>query len=600
MKDKIKKFIKKITGTDSNSDNKKSASLEHGGDLTNSKIRKIVESVIEEEINFTVEHPTELSHGDYSTNIAMVLAKGKNANPRELAEVIVDKIKSKNISDIEKIEIAGPGFINFYLSKKFFEKSVNQILDSENDYGKNESLSGKNILIEYTDPNPFKQFHIGHLMSNSIGEALSRIFEWNGANVKRLCYQGDVGQHVAKAIWGMEKQKEAFPHDTDSIEDKIKFLGDTYAYGASKYEEDENSKSEINEVNKKIYNLFNEDVEKDQELKIYYDKGREWSLEHFNDIYKTLGTEFDKFIFESEVAKIGEEIVRKNTGKVFEMSDGAVVYKGEQDGLHTRVFINSIGLPTYETKDIGLAFLKEETEKFDKSVIVTASEQSEYFKVVLSALSKIDKKVSEKTDHVSHGMMRFKEGKMSSRTGNVITGMSLVDSVKELVDEKVSDRGFNEKQTEEIKDAVSIGAIKYSILKQSPGKDIIFDPEKSVSFEGDSGPYLQYTFARANSVLEKSDAKSKVSIPEEWKITDLEKILYRFPEVIENCYSDYSPQNLVTYLTLVASEFNSFYANNQILDGGADQEYKIAITKSVSNILKNGLEILAIKSPERM
>lgn len=562
-------------------------------------------------IDFSVEHPTELSHGEYSTNVAMALAKKINSNPRDVAQKIVDELKKDLPEEIDRIEIAGPGFINFYLSKVFFKKNIQQILNSETNYGRNENLKGKRVIVEYTDPNPFKQFHIGHLMSNSIGEALSRMLEWNGAEVVRVCYQGDVGMHVAKSIWGMKQLASKMPNDSASLQDKTAFLGEAYTNGANKYEDDENAKTEIHDINRQVYELYDETKSNDDpQIAEFYKKGREWSLQHFDEIYGKLGTNFSQLIFENQMAVRGVEIVTKNTSNVFEESEGAIVYRGEKDDLHTRVFINSQNLPTYEAKDLALAYYKEDelTQKygeFNKSIIVTASEQLQYMKVVIAALKKIRPEIAEKSFHITHGMMRFAEGKMSSRLGNVVTGESLIDNIAEMVAEKIAeaDRGFDAEETAKIKEIVSVGAIKYSILKQTPGKDIVFDPETSVSFEGDSGPYLQYTYTRAKSVIDKAREQgivfSDTAEPDEWQRTDLEKFLYRFPETIEQSYRELAPQIIVTLLTKIAGEFNSFYAQEQIL-GSKDEEYKLAITKSTMIVLQNGLKVLGIRVPERM
>jgi len=604
------------------------------------ELKKIIQKIVEINVDFSIEHPADLTHGDYSTNVAMVLSKQVGKNPRELADEIVKKIQQQievekqdpsinPIDYIEKVEVAGPGFINFYLEKNFFVSEIQKILHLENNFGRNKILNGKTILIEYTDPNPFKQFHIGHLMSNAIGEAISRIFEWNGAKVNRLCYGGDVGPHVAKTIWGMKQMRAAFPQDTDSLTDKTKFLGDAYVLGDKSYSEAEtgkindgipdNAKSEIDEINKKVYELFdNTKANDDHDIEVYFQKGKTWSLQHFDEIYKKLGTNFNKQIFESVTFGIGEKIIRDNTPCIFELSEGAIIYRGEEEGLHTRVFINSLGLPTYESKDIGLAHFKEDEiahklGEFDVSIIITANEQKEYFKVVLSALSKISPEIALKTKHFSHGMMKFAEGKMSSRKGNLVTGESLLDDVEEMVGEKIADRDFDLEAAEKVKQEIAVGAIKYSILKNAIGRDIVFDPKTSISFEGDSGPYLQYTYTRAKSVVEKAN-NQKIKVVDilknengslkfdlsEYDMSSLEKKIYRFPEVVENSYREFAPQQIVTFATEIASDFNTFYANTQILDGGELEEYKVAIAKATMYTLQNAMTILGIKAPERM
>lgn len=543
------------------------------------------------------EHPTGFDHGDYSTNIAMILSKELKTKPTEIAENILKEINKNKPEEIEKIEIAGPGFINFYLSKKFFVESLGQILKEEDNYGKNKSLDGEKIIIEYTDMNPFKPMHIGHLMSNSIGESLSRIIEANGVELKRATYGGDVGLHVAKCMWGILKLKSELPKD-GTLEEKAEFLGKAYVLGANAYEEDENSKKEIQELNQKIYN------KSDEEINELYDWGRKASVDYFQEIYEKLGTKFDYQFFESEMVERGMFIVEEFLKKgIFEKSDGAIVFKGENYGLHTRVFVNSQGLPTYETKELGLNKKKFETENFNKSIIITANEQSDYFKVIIKALEFIDSEIANKTKHIAHGMMRLSGGKMSSRKGNVITGESLIKDAEEKIEEKIKDREFSEEQKKEISEQVGLGAIKYSILKQTIGRDIIFDFEKSLSFEGDSGPYLQYAHTRANSVLEKAKGERIKESIEKYneETNEVEKMLYRFPEIVKRAFADYSPSHIATYLVELSGSFNGYYAKNKIVDAKDENSpYKVALTKAFKIIMKNGLNLLGIKTPSKM
>ncbi|MBI2054144.1 MAG: arginine--tRNA ligase, partial [Candidatus Staskawiczbacteria bacterium] len=491
--------------------------------------------------------------------------------------------------------VAGPGFINFFISDKIF---IDNLKNIKKDYGKGKELLNKKIILDYTDPNPFKEFHIGHLMSNAIGESLSRIFEFQGAKVKRVCYQGDVGMHVSKAMWGILQNKDNFPKDSASLSEKMNFLGSAYSMGSKKYSSDETATKEINELNKKIFERSDKQINK------LYDKGKKWSLEHFDRIYKKLGTKFDYLIFESQVSDLGKRTVEKWLKKgIFEKSEGAIVFKGEKYGLHTRVFINSEGLPTYETKDLGLAQLKHKKYRYDKSFIITGSEVNEYFKVMLRAMEEVLPELAKKTEHIGHGMMRLPEGKMSSRTGNVITGESLIEKVEQLVKEKIKDRDFLQKEKSEISKAVAVGALKYSILKQSIGSDIVYNFEKSISFEGDSGPYLQYSFARAISVLKKAKEQNiKPSLkktPNEAGL--LEKLMYYFPEVAENTSIERQPNHMAMYLTELAGIFNGYYAKTRIIDKEDEfSPYKAAITNAFTIIMKNGMRLLAIEAPEKM
>src|SRR5690606_17532830 len=252
-------------------------------------------------------------------------------------------------------------------------------------------------------------------------------------------------------------------------------LGKAYVIGNEAYESDTEAKKEIEAINKKIYDGS------DDAVNTVYEEGREESLKYFEEIYKRLNASFDYYFFESETAPIGKKIVEENMGTVFEMSDGAVVFKAEtrDPSLHTRVFVNSKGVPTYEAKDLGNAKNKYDHYPYDLSVIVTGNEIKDYFRVVLAAMKEVLPDLAKKTKHLSHGMLRLSTGKMSSRTGNIITAEELIEQVKEKV------KGEEE---------VAIGAIKYMILRQAIGSDIIFDIEKSVSTEGDSGVYLQYAY----------------------------------------------------------------------------------------------------------
>jgi arginyl-tRNA synthetase len=367
-------------------------------------------------------------------------------------------------------------------------------------------------------------------------------------------------------------------------------------FGATAYDDDPKSKLEIDEINKRLY-------AGDESLKLIYDAGRAASLAHFEEIYALLGSKFDHYFFETVTGPVGLELVRKGLEQgIFEESDGAVVYRGEKVGLHTRVFITKAQVPTYEAKDLGLAKVKADTEKFDRSVIVTANEQDQYFKVVLAALAEVMPDIAEKTVHVSHGMMILTSGKMSSRKGSVITGESLIGEMREEALTKMAERDLGEEK-QAIADAVGVAAIKFEVLKQGSGKNIVFDPAASLSFEGDSGPYLQYAHTRALSVLAKAKvekiAPSASMAPD--KITDLERVLYRFPEVVMRATKEYEPHYVTTYLTELAGMFNSWYAKEKIVDGtDPHSPYKVALTQAFATTMKNGLWVLGIQAPERM
>jgi len=572
-------------------------------------INKTIESLGFVSGGYIVEHPAEKKNGEYATNVALsaqMLQTSKTYySPYEIAIDIKnrldDDVSLKNI--VEKTEIAGPGFINFYLSDSYLVKEVNEVIEKKDGYGKNQEWQNQKVMVEYTDPNPFKQFHIGHLMSNTIGESLSRLIEFSGAEVKRVCYQGDVGMHVAKSIWGLRellKEKNQTIEDIEKLDldERAEFLGKGYALGATEFGESEKVKEEINALNMIIYERSDKEIQK------VYDLGRKWSLEYFETIYEKLGTKFDDYFFESEAGSRGLELVNEHMSDgVFEKSEGAVVFKGEKYGLHTRVFVNSLGLPTYEAKELGLAKTKYERYPYDKSVVVTGNEINAYFKVLLKAMSLIYLDLAAKQTHIGHGMLNLKSGKMSSRTGNVVTGESLLFEVGDEIKKKMEESGKIKEieSVDRVVNAVSVGAIKYSMLKQSPGKNIVFDFDTSLSFEGDSGPYLQYAFARAMSVLRKSKSESGEMMV--GRIVDEEKDLLRwicrFEEVVSLAVKDMAPNFVCGYLIELASRFNHFYAECKIVGDKREGE-RLALTRTTAQILKNGLWLLGIETVEKM
>ncbi len=545
------------------------------------KIRKAVAEGLMKmgagKVAFAVERPGEIAFGDYTTNAALVAAKQLGKNPRELGDSLAaELIDALGANVASHVAVAGPGFLNITLARDAVVLAVTEAAAQGEEWGKGSIAQRERVMIEYTDPNPFKEMHIGHLMSNVIGESLARLVASEGASVIRACYQGDVGPHVAKALWGLQRASITEPVSANE-------LGIAYSAGAKAYEEDIEIKKEIDTLNSVVYE------KSDPQLMELWRKGRAVSLTAFEDTYRRLGTTFDYYFFESETAESGARIVYDGLAKgVFEESEGAVIYPGEKKGLHTLVFITSRGTPTYEAKDMGLAFLKEERAQFDRSIIVTAAEQIGHFKVFLAALAEMAPTLAEKTSHVAHGFLRLTTGKMSSREGNVITAGGFIAEIIGKASEKNADPLIAEQ--------VALGAIKYMILRQAPGSDIIFDPEKSLSLEGDSGPYLQYALVRAKKILTYA-GEGGTEVPE--TPYRIERLILHYPEVVARAARELAPNLLVTYLTELAALWNAFYATEQVL-GSPDEAYKQRVARAFAQTMMNGLTILGIPTPERM
>ena len=552
-------------------------------------IRNATETALKEQgaenVVFAVEWPTELAHGDYAVNAAMAAAKGLGKNPRALAEELAPIISRELGDAVSSVEVAGPGFINIRLSAHTVAETLARAVNSE--WGKGTSRVEQKVVFEYSCPNPFKEMHIGHLMSTVIGEASSRIIESQGARVIRDTYGGDVGPHVARALGSLRQSEIVEPTTTQ--------IGEAYVHGSRAYEENDQAKVEIDTLNTELYSALakeeNDRTDTERQLLLLWRHGRDTSYESHQSIWKILGTSFDYIIHESESPPMGRRVVQDAlTRGVFVESEGAVIYQGEKKGLHTLVFITSRGTPTYEAKDVGLAFLKEERlAPFDYSYIMTASEQSGHFAVFLAALEDIAPEVAKKTRHIPHGFLRLTTGKMSSREGGVITARELLDDLITRAGERNSDPFIAEQ--------VAIGALKYFILRQAPGGDIIFDPEQSLSLEGDSGPYLQYALVRAKSILAQATPSVEASMSSEPDV--LSRLITRFPEVVARAEALRAPHSITQYLTQLASEWNSFYARERILGGKGEAE-KLSIVRAFVTTMENGLMLLGIPAPEKM
>lgn len=579
-------------------------------------IQKSIKNLYDIEKIIHIDIPKN-STADYSSNIALQCSKELQKKPQDIAENIIKNIDSQEI--FEKIEVIQPGFIYFTLTKVSHIHILQNILKAseylENKkefWGSSQVLKNKKIMIEFACPNTHKAFHIGHLRNICLGESLIRIQESQGASIFRSNYQGDIGMHVAKCMYGIQESQELFQKtETLSAQDKAKFLGQAYANGAQAYEKKDEAKKNIHIINKELYTQTN------QKLMQMHIQSRNWSLEYFEEIYKRLNTHFDTLFFESQTWKIGKDLIEKNIGTVFVESNGAIVFEGENYGLHTRVFISSEGNPTYETKDIGLAYLQQKAFNFDTNIHLVGNEQSEYFKVLFQVMDLIWPGMKKQQEHLSYGMVRLTSGKMSSRTGDVITAEWLINEAKTKVHEIFNTRNTdkNNKQKieeqEEISEIVALGAIKFTMLHTQAKNDITFDLNESVRFDGDSGPYIQYAYTRILSILEKSsqDNHSFQDIPEsqyieffeedDWKL--LQYMQY-FPYMVTRSSEDRTPHHLTHYLLKLVAKFSSWYSKNSVLHAHSEKlkQSRIILLCALKITVKNGLYLLGIKTPTKM
>ncbi len=531
-----------------------------------------------------LDYPDE-RFGDYSTNVAIKLAKEINAQPHDLAQTIASKLKEKLKPELRDVSIAGPGFINLALS--------DLALLGEMKNEPNKPFSRQSIVVEFSDPNPFKVLHAGHLYTSIIGDAMANLLANGGADVHRVNYGGDVGLHVAKSIWAMLGYlKGADPSKLDQIDSdkRNQWMSEMYVLGNSSYDNDASAKEEIIKLNAQIYDIQAKSDHDSALARIYWTT-REWSYQQFDSFYANLNIHFEKFYPESAVAPIGLNIVREQLAKgVFKESNGAVIFEGEPFGLHTRVFINSHGLPTYEGKEIGLAELKQRDYNFDRSIIITGSEQQQYMAVVLKALEQFAPQLVSKTTHLTHGIVRLSGGrKMSSRSGNILTA----DEVLQVANEAAASLGGD------YDERVVLGAVKYAFLKQRIGGDIIYEPEESVNILGNSGPYLQYAYARARSILAKASSPSDDISELESGERQLVLKLSRFAAQINKATVELSPHLVCNYLYDLAQTFNRFYELNRVL-GDQREATRLQLAQTYAQRLEQGLNLLGIEAPDHL
>jgi arginyl-tRNA synthetase len=568
-------------------------------------LAEIIQTIFSVNVIPVFTRPDE-QFGDYTTNVAMRLASRLQKKSREIADVLADAVRAQLDERVESITVAGPGFLNITLHDRLICEAM--YLEPT------QLLTGQVIVAEYSDPNPFKVLHAGHLYTSIVGDAIANLCEAAGGEVHRVNFGGDVGLHVAKTMWALlfyttdghsDNLEMALTtvqvYAKKSLAERAAWLASNYVKGTQAYEDpvDNTAKEAITSMNGEIYRLHTADDHSSLFAQIYW-LCREWSYAYFDDFYAHIGTKFEKYYPESETASIGLSTVQEEYKKgVYEKSDGAIVFKGEPYGLHTRVFINSNGLPTYEAKDVGLIMAKWRDYHFDQSIVITANDIVEYMKVVLKSIEQFAPELALATTHLTHGVVKLAGGvKMSSRKGNFLRATDVLDVATKA---SMSATGKSEPKT-------VLGAVKYAFLKQRMGGDIIYEPEDSVSIQGNSGPYLQYAHARACSILRKiatsvDSPESIADISKNVSFDPAERSLARkiaqYSEVVDMAIHEYMPHYVATYLYELAQVFNRFYEHNRVLYDER-QLLRTVLVERYVYVLKTGLELLGIDAPETM
>ena len=580
------------------------------------EIVKVLQKITGEK-NIQIESPENEGFGDYSSNVALTTFENlkfkiknlKLKTPREYAEWTVKQLEDDDRLNniIEKMEVAGPGFINFWLSKETLADNLSEILSKKEDYGRLDPLKGKSYLIEHTSPNTIKTLHVGHIRNNTLGMGVHNLLEALGADVKLDAINNDRGIHVMKAVWAYMKYGEGKSPESEGLKPDH-FVDKFYVMGAKMADDDEKTKDEMQE-------LLRRWEAGDKEIRTVWKKLRDWTLAGFKETYKRLGSHHDHQWFESEFYEHGKEMVEQGLKKgVFKkLPDGAVLSNLSKYNLSDTIVLRADGTSMYHTQDLYLTKLKREKFPSDLYMWDIGPEQELYLKQLFAMCEQLGIGKKEDYFHMAYGFVYLKGGgKMSSRAGNVVSADTLLDEMvgkaRKIIEKSETGRNFMDDEKEKVAEAVGVGAIKYGFLKVGRSTDIYFDIKESLSLEGNSGPYLQYTVARTNSVLAKSkrvkEQESKSFNSATMKQLNNEELqvlraLPRFADVIVDAAKSYSPNLLCNYLFGLAQKYNNFYNTHRIIDSD-NKEFRLRLTTATGQVLKNGLKLLGIEAPERM
>lgn len=515
--------------------------------------------------------------GDFSTNIAMQLAKQLSKSPLAIADEIIKNIES--LPEIKSISVAKPGFINIRVTDKVLQKS----LSDDSSLAKDDKQT---IVIETNNPNPFKAMHIGHAFNAVIADTIANLLQEKYTKVERVSYHGDVGKHVGCSMYSILQFINGDIGKLSTIKESQRnsFMSEMYANGVNAYKNNPQAQAEIIKLAEQSFVLD------DQIYKQVYEICMEWSFSQINSLVKRLGNKpVVKRYLESQADELGVEIVKQNIGKVFIENDGAIIFPGEKYGIFNNVFVGSNGRGLYGARDIGLIQLKYQDFRPNKSYIVTAEEQRDYFRGVIKASELCFPNQKEITCNIATGTVKLSTGKMSSRTGDVLEVSWLFEQVSNAL--KQFQPGVVE--------AVVLATIRYQFLKVKIGSDVIFDIKEATNLQGNTGPYLLYSFVRVRSILEK--AKTNGQTDGEFDESERRFLwkLSQYDDVLQNSINELSPHILANYLFEVTQEFNRFYEKNRVLDHER-QNQRIYLLYLFKNQLESGLGVLGIPTVDSM
>ena len=541
----------------------------------NEAIANVIKTLFNQDVEVNVTRP-ESQFGDASTNVALQLAKPLGKNPREIAEEIAEKLRETG--EYEAVDVAGPGFINVTFGSGALLEQISREPSAPR--------LGETIVIETNNPNPFKAMHIGHAFNAILGDTIANLLAVSGGKVYRVSYHGDVGLHVGKSMYALLRYAAG---DFDKIEaisgaERNSFMSKMYAEGSRAYKEDEAAKVEIHDLAEQSF---------EPKTALYtqiYNLCKAWSFEQIDHLVARLGNQPTVYRFlESDADHRGVDVVKKHVPGVFQESDGALIFKGSEHGSFDNVFVGSNGRGLYAARDLGLMLLKNEQFHPDKSYIVTAEEQRDYFKGVIAAAGLVWPERRDVTVNISTGTVKLSTGKMSSRDGDVIEVAWLFDEFAQAIRERGG----------EATDEIVAGALRYQFLRVKIGGDVVFNIDDAVSLTGNTGSYLQYAHARARSILDKSNTSFVRPTAVKQEDRALVRKLGEYHEIVTRATEQLEPHHICNYLFELAQEFNRYYEKNQVIGSGSEQ-HRLGLVALYADTLKAGLAILGIHAPERL
>ena len=535
--------------------------------------------------------------GDLACTVCFRLAKEKKKNPQAIAEELVRKIKIPEDSLISKVE-AKAGYINFFFDwERISEKVLKEILEKGEKYGSSKIGENKRVMVEYSAPNPVHPMHIGHARSTFLGDALANLFDFLGFETIRANYINDVGLQVAKLLvayleWARGKEPEGKPDF---------WLWEYYVKFHEEAKKDASLEARAREILRKF------EIERDEGVSKLWRKIVNWCIQGFKETYERLGIRFDVYLYESDFRDEGKKLVEEalKKGIAFESQEGAIVADLEKHGLPNTVILRSDGTGLYITSDLGMTVQKFKQFGLDKSVWVVSSEQNLYFKQLFKILELLGYEWVKNCHHFSFELIRLPEGKMSSREGRAVMLDEVINKLVNLAYKEVDKRNpdLSEEKKRGIAEKIGIGALKYAIIKVEPEKQIVFDWKRMLSFEGDTGPYLQYALTRCNGILRKAkDWKQNFKEKLNEKERELVKALARFPEVVLRAANQFKPHLLCNYAFELATIFDKFYEACPVLkaEDGKLKNFRLTLVNATKIVLENSLRLIGIEIPERM